>query len=485
VLLFCLSAAQVGTNAATIEKTRYGGRPAYRLSDGHSEAVVVPEIGRVMRFGLVGGPNWLWNAPPRQTSAAKPGQWRNFGGDKTWTAPQSLWPVLNGANWPPDPVWDGAPHRAELLPGARLRLISPISAFNGARVIHEYAFGSNGDFEVAQTVEKRCGAPVMLSIWSVTQIALPDAIFLPLNADSPYKNNFHWIARPRPDPEFPGLWQAFSTARNSKVPDVLRVRPLTDASYKIGVDAPVASIVAVREDEALLLRAEKPQGVYPDGAVEGAGFPVELFNFGQGGTQYNELELFSPLRLFRIGSKWRHTVTWSLSRLPVRDATSPEVAQGAGALLFNFDAAHVQATLEEQAARDLLRQADRVEVEMGAVLYDNGWGVEGTSKVVTLSAADLRPVVDNLSLRPYKNSWWGTANVPYLYFRFLRGEEKLGTLSVGYGSDPYEYWVSGDYKNRRILSKATVERLRHLVTQYPKIGRALQNWAGLKYAVND
>src|SRR4051812_45720093 len=50
-----------------ISRATYRGSEAIRLTDGRTEAIIVPSIGRLMRYGLVGGENWLWNAdtPPK------------------------------------------------------------------------------------------------------------------------------------------------------------------------------------------------------------------------------------------------------------------------------------------------------------------------------------------------------------------------------------------------------------------------------------
>jgi hypothetical protein len=191
-----------------------------------------------------------------------------------------------------------------VLPNGRLRLTSGVDPGFGARVVREFSFESTGDFVIAQTVEKVRGAPVLLSIWSVTQINPPEAVFLPLNANSIYKNNFHWINPPRSD----NIATIIS-------PTLLQMRPAPAGSYKIGVDSPVAAIAAVKGDTIFRQRAARPQGDYPDGAL-GHGFPIELYNSGVESAQYMELELLSPLRIFRIGSHWRHTVRWSLHSMP-------------------------------------------------------------------------------------------------------------------------------------------------------------------------
>ena len=66
---------------STMGSARFGER------DSRTEAVVVLEIGRVMRYGLVGSSNFLWNSP-RKTYGEN--EWKNWGGDKTWPEPQ-LW----------------------------------------------------------------------------------------------------------------------------------------------------------------------------------------------------------------------------------------------------------------------------------------------------------------------------------------------------------------------------------------------------------
>lgn len=71
VWLPCALSLLVATcHAATVEKTTYNGLEAYRLSDEKTEAVIVPSLsGRVMRYGAVGGANWLWNAAPEKLQA--------------------------------------------------------------------------------------------------------------------------------------------------------------------------------------------------------------------------------------------------------------------------------------------------------------------------------------------------------------------------------------------------------------------------------
>ncbi len=301
------------TSIAKIEKTLFDGREAWKLSDGQNEAVIVPEWGRVMSFSRVGAPNWLWRAPAGKSLM---GGWNNVGGDKTWLAPQSQWVAINGRGWPPPPEWDGMGHKAVVKDG-KLWMVSRVARGFGTRVVRQFWFDANGDFVIEQAAEKVEGDPLFLSLWSVTQIVPPDAIFLPVNPDSAYKNNFHWIAKPK---------IAINVTSNVS-PTLLRVMPSAgndDNNFKIGTDALISAAVAVQSGWAFVVRAAKPDGNYPDGA-ERAGFPVEFWNMGPRDIHYNELELLSPLRLYKKGSRWRHTMRWSIHKLPTRDINAPEM----------------------------------------------------------------------------------------------------------------------------------------------------------------
>lgn len=301
---------------ARLTRTVYNGRAAWRLSDGRTEAIVVPEISRVMAYRFVGGQNMLWNSPEKNPDL---GGWKNWGGDKNWFAPQSWWSVTSGAGWPPDKAWDGSPFQAEALSGARLRTTSPVSKGIGARIIREYALNANGELEIKQTAEKVSGAPLLLSIWNISQTQ-PDAIYLPLNPQSVFKNKFFWFDR------------APKKGANVQVvaPNLLRVIPIVSkpkesaGGYKIGVDARTVAIVAVKGDVAFVEKSNFGSGAYLDGP-ENSGFPVELYDSGDADAakHYIELELLTPLRPMRVGSRWQNTLRWNLQKLRSSDPNAP------------------------------------------------------------------------------------------------------------------------------------------------------------------
>ena len=316
LFLLFVCAASVA-RASTIEETTFAGFPAFRLSDGKTEAVVVPFLaGRVMRFGAVGGANWLWNAPEEKRALDG---YINWGGDKTFAGPHGTWSAFAPTLWPPEPTWDG-PYSVvgtgSETGDALHRLVLKSGVWRGFGVVIERSFGWNesGEFVVTQRIEKVAGEPRLLSVWQVAQIAPPDAVFLPLSPRSAYAKGFH---------AFGALPVSSDVA--TALPTLLRVRPTAKKGYKLGADSPVAAIAAVKDGAALVLRAAKPKGDYPDGA-EGAGFPVEFYNHGASGAeQYVEIELLSPLRRFVRGGGWTHSVRWSLHPLSSKDVDSVAV----------------------------------------------------------------------------------------------------------------------------------------------------------------
>lgn len=289
--------------AAAIQRMTYRAWPAYRLTDGSTEAVVVPALGRVMSFGPIGGPNLLWNLAGSKPAA---GDWHNWGGDKMWPAPQSAWLEWCGRKWPPDAAWDGAPHTAQVVTGGHLITTSEVSPGTGARVVREYYF-DKGEFVIAQTVEKLRGAPLTMAVWNITQAPLPDTIYVPVNEHSSYSAGMQ------------AMLGADAASRTTTVqPGLARIDFRSEQPFKIGIDTLRAGLLAVRGDIGFLMKAGRPAGVYPDDAGHG-GFPVEVFHSGKLKQPFAELEFLSPLRPFVAGARWKYTVRWSWHRLGAED----------------------------------------------------------------------------------------------------------------------------------------------------------------------
>jgi hypothetical protein len=303
--------------AAAISPTEYSGRAAWKLTDGKTEAIVVPSLGRMMSFKRVGGENWLWE----NSAAAKISgdNWKNWGGDKTWLAPQKRWKELGSkTGWPPPREWDGAPFQSQILSGGKLKIWGPVSPTTGLRISRIFYHDENGDFVIEQTVSKVSGAPMEASIWDVAQItgANLNAVFLSRAEKSNYENGFRWLQ---------GKAGAEITCAPRIVsPNLLKVAPVS-VTYKIGTDAPIAAIAAMRDDWALVLKTGRSDGIYPDGETPNSGLSVEFFNSGDAKNNYVELELLSPLLLFKSGERHTQAVRWSVHALPSVDASDVAV----------------------------------------------------------------------------------------------------------------------------------------------------------------
>jgi hypothetical protein len=77
----------------------HGWTGSVLLSNGLVEAIIVPEVGRIMQFRMAGETGPFWENSQILGGAPSPNIWNqfpgSFGGDKSWPAPQSLW------GWPP------------------------------------------------------------------------------------------------------------------------------------------------------------------------------------------------------------------------------------------------------------------------------------------------------------------------------------------------------------------------------------------------
>lgn len=163
------------------ERTEFAGRFAYCMTDGQSEAVVVPALRRLMRFGPVGGPNVLYVNPialdalPETDSAA----WANYGGDKVWFWPQSDW------RWPPpgDRAGDGGHGVHFACPTAIMARSEPVPPYGAA--IHRAFEMKDGRLTIASTFgpgHDSATPPKLdgVAVWAITQLPRPERLFVRL-----------------------------------------------------------------------------------------------------------------------------------------------------------------------------------------------------------------------------------------------------------------------------------------------------------------
>jgi hypothetical protein len=119
----------------------------------------------------------------------------------------------------------------------------------GLRLTRDFSFDATGDFVVKKTFDKVHGEARLHSLWSVVLVQ-PIVTFTAAKPRSPYRDGFHWIL---PTSQT-NLVQRLS-------PSLLQVSPGDQQSFKIGVDAPVAALVAVKGKQSVRIRAARGSGV--------------------------------------------------------------------------------------------------------------------------------------------------------------------------------------------------------------------------------
>jgi hypothetical protein len=280
----------------------HGWDDCYLLANGSIEAIVVPSISRVMQLRLAGeetGSFWENDALPGQLHPPGPHEWRNFGGDKCWPAPQSAWPVVLGRDWPPPMAFDSMPATATMTPSAVI-VTSPIDAFFGVQVVRHVELDPvRPIMRIRNQFRKLIGDPVTVSIWTVTQMREPERICALLPASPRWARGYTPLLNAEPA----GLQvegRMLSLARHPR------------AYVKIGTEA--ASLAWVGRNCVVRIDADVELGDYPDG-----GCVTQIYT-NPNPLPYVELETLGPLKNMSIGDKIERTTVYSMMPRTETDA---------------------------------------------------------------------------------------------------------------------------------------------------------------------
>lgn len=293
-----LSAGQV-----RIEKLNYRGwEESYVLTNGQVELIVVPKIGRVMSCRFSDGENILWENPElfgKDLPEESPEKWFNFGGDKVWPGPQGEFKKVTGRNWPPDEFFDGRSCSVEIVKNG-LKLITPVSRYYGARLTREFVMDEESSLIHIKHRMEKINIPVVdMTIWSVTQIKTPEAVYVPLN----------------PKSKFPEGYQLFDNCAEKaenldKAGLFLKVVRNPKYSFKVGLDTKDGYMAAVYKNVLFMQHFKfEHNKEYPD-----SGCSVEVYS-NPDPLAYMEMEILSPLNRPIPGCSFSFDVLWSLHRL--------------------------------------------------------------------------------------------------------------------------------------------------------------------------
>jgi hypothetical protein len=292
-------------SAPTVERAELGGWEAITLRNRSVEVVVVPAIGRIMRF--------RWLIPEAGTAAAGPfwnhaglgpklpgdeNGWVNPGGDKAWPAPQSAWPAMAGRAWPPPPAFDAVPYGMSIA-GRSVRLVSPVDLHYGIRVTRNISLDPTQPVMTVETsYEKVQGAPVRVAVWSITQLEVPDRLFVRLPPHSAFPHGYA-LRLPDPPKDLRTDGRLLSLTRDPSIKSMLA----SDADALLWVGAESDLLVEHVPDGAV-----DPAAAWPDGAH------TQVYTSQGHAEQYVEMELLGRLQELRPGDQTSMTARYTLKR---------------------------------------------------------------------------------------------------------------------------------------------------------------------------
>ena len=287
----------------SVERIRYHGWPdSYLLANDLVESVVVPAIGRVMQLRLKGeaeGVFWENRALDGQLNYPSSSEWINFGGDKSWPAPQSEWPTHQGRAWPPPVAFDALPAKA-VATALGLTLTSPVDPGFGIQVTRSIELDKASHvLRIRTEYHKLAGAPLRVSVWTISQMRNPERVFVLLPEESKQKQPYLLLAESEP-------------AELKVAGRLLSLRRSANVSSKIGSEA--GSMVWVGPKAAVRIDAETGPGEYPDG-----GCVTEVYT-NPDPLPYIELETLGPLASMSIGDRIAHATRYTITPRTTTDA---------------------------------------------------------------------------------------------------------------------------------------------------------------------
>ena len=323
-----------------LDRIDFHGWQAVKLSNGIVELVAVPDIGgRIMAFDLGAYPYlWFDRKLAGKLFSAEENQgdgsiaaWKNYGGDKTWPAPQG-WDRPDQWHGPPDPVLDTGRYTLEIVDdshaAASIRMSSLPDPRTGVRITRQVTLHAGGGRVSLHLEMKNISEQERTwGIWGVVQVDATsrDAegresyneqawLYIPANPDSRFARGYNVMFGEEDNPE----WQR-------------EVRPnLLGAQYlyrlgKIGVDSAAGWIAFVnRETDYAFCQCFPyfPGESYPDegASVEcwttGHGEIVGGLDFGKLNLFHMEAEILGPLRTMSPGETQSLDIDWYVARCP-------------------------------------------------------------------------------------------------------------------------------------------------------------------------
>ena len=294
-----------------VEKTTWHGwRDTVILRNPVAAVVIVPSIGRVMQFSFLEkngqpgeGPFWNNRMLDGRPVDAVSAQWSNFGGDKSWPAPQADWPAIMRRAWPPPAGFDASEDRIT-IEGSKVTLTSPIDPAFGLQEQRVIELDNSAPvMTISTTYEKVAGTPVKAGVWTITQLNSPDNAY----AEVPSKTIF---------PTGYTNLSAVPVFELNREADRIRLRRDPEKSTKMGTDGNWLLWTGPDANgDKISLKIERTSVPEADAEWPDNGARVEIYtNPDQGGQRYVELEVMGPLHLMNTGDHSMTSNRYTLSR---------------------------------------------------------------------------------------------------------------------------------------------------------------------------
>lgn len=283
----------------------YGWERCLTLANDQVEALVVPAIGRVMRFQFLGQSSPFWEDTALRGRAPDPAaaEWLNFGGDKSWPAPQADWGRITPRSWPPPVAFDA--QRVEVtIRRDTVVLTSPVDPHYGIRTERVLRLDHHAPVLTIETsYEKVEGDPVTVGVWIITQLEDPVAVYAPVPRTTRFPEGYN---RQSGD----ALPANLAVDRN-----LLSLTRDPARWTKIGMDTD--RLLWVGTTQMLLIQSPRVAGGdYPDQHSS-----AEIYT-NPDPKPYVELEMLGPLRTLQRDDRLSQTNVYTLLRRTRADPTA-------------------------------------------------------------------------------------------------------------------------------------------------------------------
>jgi hypothetical protein len=284
----------------------FHGWPAHALENWHARVVVVPAIGRVMSLGFTGDggvSDVLWRHGRLGPSLAPDENgWINYGGDKSWPAPQSEWQRMVGKGWPPPATFDAVAHTATAKESA-IELVSPVDPAYGLRVRRRVSL-QNDLMHIETAYEKVQGPPVRVAVWTITQLVSPERMFALLPERSAFAGG-HRSMMPAAPQDLTVEGRLLGVARHPTEKTMI----VNDADTLLWVGPGRSLVIETTGTQPADRAAPRPGGAH-----------AQIYTSPDGAEPYVELELMGPLVELVPGQSTAMDVRY---RLIQREKASP------------------------------------------------------------------------------------------------------------------------------------------------------------------